>query len=50
MVKSSILTDSIVNGQENVLPNHGQEDFLNSLEFSKKFIRIEGTLKYYGQC
>ena len=38
MVNSSMLTDSIVNGQEDYLPMHGQEDFLNSPKFSKIFI------------
>ena len=41
MVNSSILTDSIVNGQEDFFPKHGQEDFLNSPKFSKIFIWID---------
>ena len=41
MIKSSILTDSVVNGQEDFLPIHGKEDFLNSPEFPKTFTRIE---------
>ena len=30
-----------MNGQEDFLPIHGQEDFLNSPKFSKKFLRME---------
>ena len=41
MVNSSILTDSIVNWQEDFLTIYGQEDFLNSPKFSRKFVRIE---------